>query len=201
MNQRIFNKNTVEFITVSREYVNLCENLSSYTPYQTIQILHRILPLLYLKTSLLPAFELYEVNLEEAVSEDIYMLIIHGFEEKFGEMDLDCEIHEINAQNYEKNIVPLSEVLSDIYQDLKNTISNYQTGYEDIMESSLFICKQNFELYWGARLTAALVTLHILNYQKVDWWNNIKPKNKKSLENIDTSNWILSKIQNNNLSD
>lgn len=201
MNPRVFNKNTIEFVTVCKEFVAFCEDLNSYEPHQIVQVLHRVLPLLYLKTTLLPAFDAYEENVEELVSEDIYALINHGFEEKFGEMDLECDIPEINSQNDERSTAPLSEILTDIYQDLKNMVTNYQSGDEYIMESSLFLCKQNFELYWGSRLTAALVTLHMLNYQKGEWWNDVKPKEKKSLEDVDTSNWILHKRQKNDLDD
>ncbi len=201
MNPRVFNKNTIEFVTVCKEFVTFCEDLNPYEPHQTVQVLHRVLPLLYLKASLLPVFESQEGNVEEFVSEDIYMLIVQSFEEKFGEMDLECDIPEINSQNNEKATAPLSEILADIYQDLKNTITNYQSGDEDIMESSLFLCRQNFELYWGSRLTAALATLHMLNYQKGEWWNDVKPRDKKSLEDMDTSNWILRKRQNNDLDD
>lgn len=192
MNPRVFHKNTIEFITVSKEYVNFCEDLTPYEPQAAVVILHRLLPLVYLKASLLPIFEPIEGLPEDVVSEDIYNLIAAAFEEKFGEMDLDCEIHEINAQNNEKNSAPLSEILADIYQDLKNVLTNYQSGDELIMESSLYVCKQNFELFWGQRLPAAMQMLHVLNYMKGDWWNDIKPKKTKE---IDTSQWIINQRQ------
>lgn len=195
MNQRVFHKNTIEFITVSKEYVSFCEDLTPYEPQTAVAVLHRLLPLVYLKSSLLPVFELQEGLVEEVVNEDIYNLIAASYEEKFGEMDLDCDIPEINSQNNEKNTAPLSEILADIYQDLKNVLTNYQTGDELIMESSLYICKQNFELFWGQRLTAALHTLHALNYLKGEWWNEIKPKKTSKIEDVDTSKWIINQRQ------
>ncbi|HNV95229.1 MAG TPA: DUF5063 domain-containing protein [Bacteroidales bacterium] len=195
MNPRVFHKNTIEFITVSKEYVAFCEDLSPYEPQTVSSILHRLLPLIYLKTSLLPTFEAQEGLLEDVVSEEIYNLIAAGFEEKFGEMDLDCDIPEINSTNNEKNTAPLSEILADLYQDLKNVVTNYQSGDELIMESSLYICRQNFELFWGQRLPAALQTLHILNYMKGDWWNDLKPKKTKKIDDVDTSQWIIKQRQ------
>lgn len=191
MNPRVFHKNTVEFITVSKEYVAFCEDLTPYDPQMSSAFFHRLLPLIYLKASLLPVFEPVEGILDEVVSEDMYNLILKNFEEKFGEMDLDCEIFDINSQINEKNSAPLSEILTDIYQDLKTVLTHYQTGDELIMESSLYVCKQNFELFWGQRLTAAMQMLHILNYMNGEWWNELKPKQNTKIENVDTSQWII----------
>ncbi|MGQ9846115.1 MAG: DUF5063 domain-containing protein [Bacteroidales bacterium] len=192
MNPRVFHKNTIEFITVCKEYVAFCEDLTSYDPQMSSVFLHRLLPLIYLKASLLPTYEPSEGLLDEIVSEDIYNFIQKNFEEKFGEMDLDCEIFDINTQDNEKNTAPLSEILTDIYQDLKTVLTHYETGDELIMESSLYVCKQNFELFWGQRLTAAMQILHILNYLNGEWWNDLKPKKNKRIEDIDTSQWIIS---------
>lgn len=191
MNPRVFHKNTVEFITVSKEYVAFCEDVTPYDPQMSSAFLHRLLPLIYLKASLLPVFDPVEGMLDEVVSEDMYNLILKNFEEKFGEMDLDCEIFDINSQNNEKNTTPLSEIFADIYQDLKTVLTHYQTGDELIMESSLYVCKQNFELFWGQRLTAAMQMLHILNYMNGEWWNELKPKQNTKIENVDTSQWII----------
>jgi len=197
MNSRVFNKNTIEFITVCKEFVAFCEDHSPYDPLKTVTILQRLLPLIYLKASLLPTFELQENFLEEAVSEDIYNLIAHSFEEKFGEMDLEGEIFETTQTNNEKNTAPLSEIITDIYQDLKNLINNYQSADENIMESALYICKQNFELFWGQRLLTAIQILHTLLYLKGEWWHDLKSQKHLSIDEIDTSQWIINQRRRN----
>jgi len=196
MNPRVYNKNTIEFITVCKEFVAFCEDLSPYDALKTATILHRLLPLIYLKTSLLPTFELQDNFLEEAVSEDIYNLIAQSFQEKFGEMDLEGELYENSSTLNERNTAPLSEIITDIYQDLKNVLSNYQTADESIMESALYICKQNFELFWGMRLITAMQILHSLVFLKGEWWLDLKAKKQKNIDEIDTSKWIINQRKN-----
>jgi hypothetical protein len=196
MNERVFHKNTIEFITVSKEYVRFCEDISSYSSLQTATFLNHLFPLLYLKMQMLPDFEHHEEALmEDFVNEDIYNFIAHIFEEKFGELDVDCDIPETASQNNEKTFEPLSEILADVYQDIKNVIMHYQSGEEDMMEVALYTCKMNFEIYWGQRLLSALQALHTLTVFKKELLNEVQPKKNITAEEYDTSNWIISQRQ------
>lgn len=196
MNERVFHKNTVEFITVSQEFILFCEDNSSYSSFQTATYLNYLFPLLYLKTKMLPEFEQYEESMmENFVTEDIYQFMMRIFEEKFGELDMDCEIPETSSQNNEKTYEPLSEVIADIYQDIKNVVMHYQSGDETIMESALYTCKSNFELFWGQRVLSALQALHTLTIFKKEQLNEVHPKKETSMEDVDTSQWIIHQRQ------
>ncbi len=195
MNQVIYHKQTIEFIIVVKEFVNLCEIRKEKNPLRVAIYIQRILPLIYLKSLLLPTFENTEEELIEGVNEEEYEIVKNYFEELFGELDLDCTIPEFMSQNQEQTFAPLSELLTDIYQDLKNVLVNFQTGNENLMESALFVCKQNFEWYWGQRLLAASSALHTLTYDRKEDFDNIKPKKNKNLKDTDTSNWIINQIR------
>lgn len=197
MNISVYNKNTIEFITVVKEFVALCEQQKKDNALQTAIIIQRLLTLLYLKALMLPNFENNNEEVLEAVDEETYNSIKNYFEEMFGELDVICLIPETTSQNNEQNFASISEIIADIYQDLKNVYINFRSGDESIMESSLYICKQNFEIYWGQRLLSALNELHHLVYFKKDAFENIKPKTNQTIENIDTSQWIINKIQDN----
>ncbi|MCX7861909.1 MAG: DUF5063 domain-containing protein [Bacteroidales bacterium] len=196
MNSLVYHKNTIEFITVAKEFVKFCEIPTKQTAFEVATILHRLLPLLYLKATLLPDFENKEEDIIEAVDEYQYNRIKEQYEELFGELDLDCVFPETMVQNQGQSFAPISEILADIYQDTKNTLINYQSGSEHIMESSLFLCKQNFELYWGQRLVLALQALHQLLYLQKEAFENISPKKIQRMEDTDSSNWIITKVQN-----
>ncbi len=195
MNTTVYNKQTIEFITVVKEYVAICENRKEQQPLHIAIYILRLLPLIYLKALLLPEFEKVEDELVDVVDEQAYNDIKAHFDELWGELDIDCPVPHFPVQYQEQNIAPISELLADIYQDLKNVMVNFQTGDEDIMESSLCVCKENFEIYWGQRLLAASSALHHLVYDRKEDFENIKPKTHQALEDIDTSNWIINQIR------
>jgi|GEM_PF-1133566 hypothetical protein len=197
MNNFVYHKNTIEFITVAKEFVALCEQDKKNDALKIVTIFHRILPLLYLKALLLPDFESNDEDIIEIVDEYSYNQIKKSFEELLGHLDIDCIIPETVSQNNEQNFAPLSEIFADIYQDLKTVLFNFQSGDDLIMENSLNLCKQNFEIYWGQRLLAALNGLHRLIFFQKDDLENIKPKTVNKIENTDTSEWIINKVQKN----
>ncbi len=198
MNVFVYNKNTIEFITVAKEYVSLCEQAYKMNALSEVTIILRLLPLLYLKALLLPDFENNnDEEVLEVVDECTYNSIKSNFEELLGELDVDCIIPESISQNNEQNYASLSEIIADIYQDMKNVVVNFQSGNEIIMENSLYTCKHNFETYTGQRIISAMSTIHQLIFFQKEAFENIKSKQAKNIEDIDTSQWIIRKIQEN----
>ncbi|MCX7955247.1 MAG: DUF5063 domain-containing protein [Bacteroidales bacterium] len=192
MNKRIFNKNVIEFITVAKEYVLFCENIEKVNTEIILNDLLKLLPLLYLKGAMLPEFS-YDDYFENIVSEDVYNTIKERFQQKFGEYDISVPVNT-NLFNFEETeIEPISELLADIYQDMKNVIFNFQTNINEIMESALCRCKQNFENYWGPRLISALNILHLLRFNENIDLKDIKQV-KRTENKIDTSKWIINKF-------
>ena len=62
----------------------------------------------------------------------------------------------------------ISECVADIYQDIKDFISNYKTGMEDVMNDAIEKCIDNFQTYWGGRLLEALSAIHKISYTELD---------------------------------
>ncbi|OFX32515.1 MAG: hypothetical protein A2X08_05395 [Bacteroidetes bacterium GWA2_32_17] len=190
---KLFSRNIVEFVTVAVEYCNFIENSQEISALDFSQATNKILPLMYLKASLLPNINIDEENsTEDFVNEDIYNYVQNLISAKFGENDLDCDVPETSSQNGENTTATISEILADIYQDLKNFAMNYRTNNEIVMNESLHNCKLNFEKYWGERLLSALLSFHKLIYGETDWESaNISMNNKET----DTSNWLISQRQ------
>ncbi len=196
MNQRVYHKHTIEFITIVKEFVKISEQANEYDAQQMAILLHRILPLLYLKAALLPDFiQSEEDDFVDAVDEHSYNYIQHQYEELFGELDIDITLPDFMVEHQSQSFVSLAEAIADIYQDAKNVLVNYQTGEENIMENALYYCKQNFETFWGQRLLIAANALHHLIYQQKEAFENIKPKKNEDIDSIDSSNWIITKMQ------
>ena len=62
----------------------------------------------------------------------------------------------------------ISEDLADIYQDIKDFVSVYRLGFDETMNDSLAVCKENFGLYWGQKLVNTLRALHDVKYNVKD---------------------------------
>lgn len=168
--QVIFDKNTVEFVTVAAEFCAFLERTRSIRRSAFVDTSLKILPLLYLKASMLPPVELLnEEAPERCVTEEIYEVLRINLSAVLGEKDdyLEVFLPEMAYSDtpIKKN---LSEDLADIYQDIKDFIFVFQLGLNDTMNDALYICKENFGQHWGQKLVNSLRALHDIKYNPDD---------------------------------
>jgi hypothetical protein len=166
----LYSKNVIEFITVAKEFCIYIENSEKQSKENLLNTLQKFLPLLYIKASLIPKVEPFsDEGNENFVTETHWNKINTILSSKFNADDTYRDIYDnmMNELNEVSNM-SLSEDLTDIYQDTKNFISQYNFGNEEIMNDALWECKNNFEIYWGNRLLSALKTIHILIYRIKD---------------------------------
>lgn len=167
MNEAIYNKNVIEFVTVCGEYCSFIENAASLKKEEFISKSAGILPLLYLKASLIPKPE-YQLSGENEsfVTEADYAFLRTNIENLLEDDDLFIELPVLIEQGQGLNeTAALSELFADIYQDTMNFISNYRIGNEEVMNDSLSECINNFEDFWGSRLLILVTTLHQIKYK------------------------------------
>ena len=146
--QTIFDKNVIEFVTVAAEFCAFLERAESMKRSDFVDTSLKILPLLYLKASLLPPCErLGEEELETYVTEEVYEILRLNLAELMGEKDdyLDVFVEDMvySDQPIKKCI---SEDLADIYQDIRDFIFVFQLGLNETMNDSLALCQENFGL-------------------------------------------------------
>jgi hypothetical protein len=167
----VYSKNVVEFVTVASEFCGLIEKAGTIPVDQNIKNLQKVLPLLYLKTTLLPETEkLLEDELEKYVSELDYNVLQQRWLEVLGEYDSYYEVFDPDIQFGEEIVTAsISESLLDIYQDLKDFLNAYSLGDEEIMNDSLYDCVYHFEVFWGQRLVNVLRAIHKLVTDKVEF--------------------------------
>ena len=163
--QTIFDKNVIEFVTVAAEFCAFLERAESMKRSDFVDTSLKILPLLYLKASLLPPCErLGEEELETYVTEEVYEILRLNLAELMGEKDdyLDVFVEDMvySDQPIKKCI---SEDLADIYQDIRDFIFVFQLGLNETMNDSLALCQENFGLLWGQKLVNTLRALHDLS--------------------------------------
>ena len=150
--QVIFDRNVVEFVTVAAEFCKFLEQTETMKRSAFVDTSLKILPLLYLKASMLPQCETIGILAEK----DDYL-------------DVFVSDMKYSDQPITKNI---SEDLADIYQDIRDFIFVFQLGLNETMNDSLAVCQEHFALYWGQKLVNTLRALHDVKYNQPDEEDN-----------------------------
>lgn len=162
----VYSKNVVEFVTVGVEYCLLLENAPKHTGKEFIEKAIKILPLLYLKASMLPKCELEsDDEVEQFVTEEEYAHTVNSVSVLLKENDDYLETFHPDMKYSDTPVLAsVSEDLGDVYQDLKNFVSVFSIGHEVSMNDALVICKENFAGFWGQKLVNAMGALHHICY-------------------------------------
>lgn len=164
--QPIFDKNTVEFVTVAAEMCGFLERVSQLKRREFVDTSLKLLPLLYLKASLLPACEqIDDFPPETFVTEADYEQLRMSISALMGEKDDYLEVF-LDDMAYSDTPIKqnISEGLADIYQVLKNFICVYQLGLDRTMNDALVVVRDGFAEFWGQRLVNVMRALHEVKY-------------------------------------
>jgi hypothetical protein len=170
LNQLVYSKNVIEFVTVANEYCLFVENNTNFTRPDFIDRAHKIFPLLYLKACLLPVINDENIEApEKFVSEVDYNFLLNKLSSKLGQFDSYQEVFDEGIQFSETSVgASLAENICDIYQDLKDFLLTFRLGSVEIMTDALWECQNNFSNYWGQKLVNGLRALHAVRYGDVD---------------------------------
>jgi hypothetical protein len=164
MNQQVYSKDIVEFVTVGVEYCSLIERASQMERREFNLNLVRILPLLYLKATLLPTEEIDEADdLEFYVTEEQYEYLRGAVAKLLGEADDYLEVFEADMAYSDTPLAAsISEGLADIYQDVRDILEIYRLGNEVLSQAAICRCRRNFIAYWGQKLVNVMRPLHAI---------------------------------------
>lgn len=168
--QTIFDKNVIEFVTVAAETCAFLERVQELPRAEFIDKSLKLLPLLYLKASLLPECTLLGDEYQETyVTEESYEMLRRNLEKVMGDKDDYLEVFVPDMAYSDQPIKrDISEDLADIYQDLRDFIFVFQLGINENMNDALAICQENFKQLWGQKLVNTLRALHDAKYNNQD---------------------------------
>lgn len=166
--QIIFDRNVVEFVTVAAEFCKYLEQCESPKRTAFVDTTLKILPLLYLKASLLPPCKpMGDEPLETYVTEETYEVIRMTLAGILAEKDDYLDVFVSDMKYSDQPITKyISEDLADIYQDIRDFIFVFQLGLNETMHDALATCQENFRLYWGQKLVNTLRALHEVKYNQ-----------------------------------
>lgn len=155
------------FTTVATEFCYFLERAENMNRDAFVNIILQILPLLYVEAFLLPEVELFndEEELERYVTEERYEALRIKLSAILAEKDDYLEVF-LPEMAYSDTPIKqsISEDLADIYMDIKNFIFVFRQGLNETMNDALYICKENFSIYWGQKLVNTLRALHNMKY-------------------------------------
>ncbi|HRZ43263.1 MAG TPA: DUF5063 domain-containing protein [Bacteroidales bacterium] len=156
----------LEFLTIANEFARITEEAATYPGEHVKSFLQRILPLLYLKASLLPDVEPSDPEQNERfVTEETWENCLNRYREIFGEEDSYWDIEDSCSDEPEPVKRSLAEDLADIYQETKDFVQLYQKPLTASRENAVASCKLYFEEQWGVKaLRAASRIHHILHF-------------------------------------
>ena len=106
MDQKVFSKNNIEFVTVGVEYCSFIERVTELNKREFTDTIIKILPLLYLKATLLDAEEPeIDIHPEQFVTEEVYEYVRNNIEGLLGNDDTYLEVFQADMQYSETPIV------------------------------------------------------------------------------------------------
>ena len=191
-----YSRNVVEFVAVANEFCKYAEHASELKGDELLKILQRILPLMYLKASLLPQLEpFFEDGNEKFVTETDWTLINDTLKEKFGTANDYIEVFDEKINETEGPVVSsISENMSDIYQDIKDFLLLYQTGTREVMNDAIWECRMNFENFWGQKLVNSMRAIHKFIYSGEEI-GRVEKDDKTDDEERNTADWFITRRQ------
>ena len=171
--QTVYSQPVIDMLTVAAEYCISLEKLSSSATsrQQFLEQVTKVLPLIYVKASLLPAVDVLSDTdyLPEIVTEEDYEEVRQSV---WRLLKADDEYLEVFTPDmvYSEGAMTrtISEDLADIYQDLKNFVAVFTDRNEGAMFDAVAKVQDNFRNYWGQRLVNAMRPLHELTYNRAD---------------------------------
>jgi len=166
----VYSKNVIEFVKVGWEFCNWLEidDIDKTEVFEWKAL--KILPLLYLKMSLLVKPEsVLDDFLEKTVTEADYDYIRQKVKLIMGRFDDYLEVFTNDIHLSETPIIStVSENIADIYQEIKDFLHNYRTAVTEIMNDALVELITQFEIYWGQKLVNVLRAIHQAYYVNED---------------------------------
>jgi len=165
LEEKIKGSHTLELITVANDFAIFTEGMDKYDKSDILTYLQKVLPLLYIKGSLLPRVPPFEDMVpEHYITEENWDNVYSRYKEKFGKDDEYKIVSKDEIYGDKAVKASMAEGLADIYQDVKDFLVLYQQNTDTARQNAVHECGRLFEARWGHRLVNVLAAIHKLLY-------------------------------------
>lgn len=163
-NNPVYNKQVIELLTVANEFCLFTQKIDEYSKDDIITYYRRIIPLLYLKGTLLQDVlpENPELN-ERFVLEEDWESLFNLLKNKLYPNDHFWICADPHNEDTEAEKASIAECIADTYQDMKDFVMLYQKNMIGAKQNAVHEVHLNFANHWGPALLKALYALHLLS--------------------------------------
>ena len=150
MNSFLYSQPVLDLITIATEYCKQVEQTEGEERNHFIDVMRGILPMIYLKMSLLGDIPEIPGFNEGKLTEADYDYIRHNVAAILAERDdyLDVFVEDFKYSD-QPVLCTISENLADIYQVLRELVETFREGFEEPMQVALFEAVEKFKLSLG----------------------------------------------------
>ena len=191
----LHNEQVTEFVTRAAEYCTFVENTGNFSKRDFIRKALSLMSELYTLMMQMPALEnaTDSVN-EKYVTENDWNAIYQRVSKKLGYHNDYLDVFDPVAKEEEDvSVASLGDNFADIYQDMKDFITLFSMGNDEVMIDALWECRMNFEEYWGHKVLNALRILHRIYFSDEDLEE--QEQQQKDTENQERDNWLFKRKQ------
>ena len=161
MDEPAYSTPVIEMLTVANEYCLFIDRIEKFPSDELYPFIQKLLTLLYLKGSLLPEVEVEDDAANERfVTAEQWENIFSTLRDKFASEDEFWVLDLEGPDDTTPIKASLSEMLTDIYQDLQDFVLLYQKVSRAAKQNAVLECKSLFLSHWGIRAVDVLKVLH-----------------------------------------
>ncbi|MFP4622061.1 MAG: DUF5063 domain-containing protein [Bacteroidales bacterium] len=184
-----------EFVTRSADYCTFVENTDNFSKRDFMRKALSLLSELYTLMMQMPALEnaTESVN-EKYVTENDWNTIYQKVSRKLGYHNDYLDLFDpVAKEDQDLSVASLGDNFADMYQDMKDFITLYSMGNEEVMIDALWECQMNFEEYWGHKALNALRILHRVYFSDEDLEQ--EQEGEQDEKNFERDNWLFKRKQ------
>lgn len=163
IDKHIYRRDVLDFVTVATEFCRQLEQCEGSERGEFARMLQQMLPMLFLKATMVEEVEESDGFIEDIVTEDDYEYIRTQIRIILRDAD---DYLDVFCENFRYSDAPVfctvSESLADCYQPLRNMVEAFRRGYDEAMEVAIYECLADFRNSWGQQLLGALRAVHEL---------------------------------------
>lgn len=160
LKEPVYSPFVLEFLAVAQKFCLFIEEIEKYDKQQIFDYMHKALPLLYVRGSVLPSVtpDDYDAN-EKYVTEEQWQ---NTFNDIRGILKKDDEYWFLENDNPLNEPVKgsIADNLVDIYQDMKDFVTLYQKPLRNAKKVAVWEIRELFKAHWGFRAVNLLKVMH-----------------------------------------
>ncbi|HIU90058.1 MAG TPA: DUF5063 domain-containing protein [Candidatus Caccomonas pullistercoris] len=161
----IYSRPVLDFVTVAAEFCKYLEQCRGTEQAEFVDVIRKLIPMLYLKASMVTASRECDGYVEHPVTEDDYDYVRQSVADIMGTFD---DYLDVFVADFKYSDTPIrrqiSEDLADAYQALRNFVEVFRQGYDEAMQVALAEVLEQFETAWGQNVLNALRALHDVKF-------------------------------------